>query len=160
MASRRYLRLKRYSNSARYRGRMLVPHGPVGPHHRGLDVAEDGVDPFEAGVFGRFRSAAGLDRGMGAARLCDGGKAAEPIGHGVNARLERRARHSFYRGVAEPANAAKHDLIGFAVTGYGNGGQERRPALAPICPGALLRRDRRRPFARRLSSACPRCAPS
>ncbi len=116
---------------------MLVPHSPIGPDHRGLDVAEDSVDPFEARVFGRFRSAAGLDRGMGASCLRDGGKAAEPIGHRVNARLERRARNSDYRGVAEPANAAKHDLIGFAVAGYGNGGQERRLALAPIRSGAL-----------------------
>ena len=140
---------------------MFVPHGPIGAHHRGLDVAEDGVDPFEAGVFGRFRSAAGLDGGIGASRLGHGGKAAEPIGHGVNVWIERRARNSDYRGVAEPANAAKDDLIGFAIAGYGNGGQEGRlPLRAPYAFRGAARRDKRRPFALRLSRAWPRCAPS
>ncbi len=105
---------------------MFGPHGSVGSHHCRLDVAKDGVDPFEARVFGRFRSAAGLDRRIGAPCRCHGGKAAERIGHGVNARIERRARNSGHRSFAEPADAAKHDLIGFAIAGHGNGSHERR----------------------------------
>ena len=85
-----------------------------------------GVDPFEARVSRRFRAAAGLDRGMGASGLGHAGKAAEPIGHGVNACLKRRARKSGDRNFAEPGDAAKDDLIGFAIAGRGNGGQERR----------------------------------
>ena len=46
MVSSRYLRLNRYSNSARSR-HMSGPHGSIGSHHCGLDVAKDGVDPFE-----------------------------------------------------------------------------------------------------------------
>ena len=89
---------------------MFGAHGSVGSNHCGLDVAKDGVDPFEARVFGRFRSAAGLDRGMGASCLGHAGKAAERIGHGVNACLKRRARKSGDLGFAEPGDAAKDDL--------------------------------------------------
>ena len=90
MVSSRYLRLNRYSNSARYRRHMFFPHGPVGSHHCGLDVAKDGVDPFEARVFGRFGSAAGFNQGVGVTRRSHGGKTAQCIGHGVNAGRKRR----------------------------------------------------------------------
>ena len=63
---------------------------------------------------------------MGASCLGHGGKAAERIGDGVNAGSKRRAREFGDRNLAEPGNAAKHDLIGFAITGHRNGGHERR----------------------------------
>ena len=116
---------------------MFGAYGSVGSNYCGLDVAKDGVDPFEARVFRRFRSAAGLDGGMGASCLSHAGKAAVPIRCGVNACLERRGRKSGDRRFAESLDAAKDDLIGFAIAGRGNGGHERRfpSGAAPASSG-------------------------
>ena len=53
MVSSLYLRLKRYSNSAVSR-HVFGAHGSVGSNHCDLDVAKDGVDPFERGFLAAF----------------------------------------------------------------------------------------------------------
>ena len=67
-------------------------HRPVGSHHRGLDVSEDGVHPFEGGLAGGLRAAAGWDRGVRAADFGDGCEAGEAVGDNRGTGVERRRR--------------------------------------------------------------------
>ena len=96
---------------------MFGSHGSVGSPHCGLDVAKDGVDPFELWLLGRFRSAAGFDHGMRASRAGDGGEAGERIGDDIGAGGEHPAREFANSNLAKANNAAKGDLIGFPITG-------------------------------------------
>ena len=91
---------------------------------------------LKRGFFAAFAPPPVLTGGMGAACLGHAGKAAEPIGYGVNACLKRRVRKSGDRRSAEPFDAAKGDLIGFAVAGRGNGSYERRLACGAASTGS------------------------
>ena len=57
---------------------------------RGLQVAQDGVDPVELGQFARL-ALADDDVGVGASGIDDAGKATQAVAHDVGARCQVRA---------------------------------------------------------------------
>ena len=84
MVSSRYLRLKRYSNSARYRGTCFSRTALLIPHQGRFDVSKSGVDPLEGRLPGRFCTAAGYDFRMRASRPGNRGEAGKPIGDNLS----------------------------------------------------------------------------